>query len=169
LPKSDFQRLGRRARYPEVMAYRRSDPTESKRMAVIVESGHYPDELFLDARGEPRKRAALTNDRTALEVSRVDAFLYATQAVQARVFVNLVINGGVMSPNLELLSTHANSDIGNLEWRLDDRDYRFGTQLGEQPPVNPANGFVLNKNGINYDWRLRTGGAGLVILKEFFR
>jgi hypothetical protein len=169
LPKGVFQSLGRRAEPPTVTAYAKLDATIQKPMRVIMDSSHYADETY-DSGGVLKVRDTMATDRTALEVSRVDAFLYATEAFQARVYVNLVINGGVMSPKVEMFSAYANSSLGNLESRLEDSTFRFGrVDQMERPALNERNGLTLHRNAIRYDWRLRTGGKGLGVLKEFFR
>lgn len=169
LPKNVYQSLGRRAAPAVVTAYSKANPSATRQLRILLNSSHYPDETYND-QGVTKVRDTMVSDRTALEVSRVDAFLYATEAFQARVYVNLVINGGVMSPKVELLSAYSNSNMANLEARLEDTSFRFGVLANaETPPVNERNGMSLHRNAIRYDWRLRTGGKGMGVLKEFFR
>jgi hypothetical protein len=103
-----------------------------------------------------------------MEVSQVDAFLYAGSRTQIRVYVNVLINGGIMSPTLDLISSFTHNPNG---WKNRiPTGYRVGSSVnpGELLPVNSLNNLDLTKNEIRFDWRLRAGGFGLESLKEYF-
>ena len=163
LPKPTFQSLGKRATAPVLRFY-------------DIATGVALDRAYeINSRDHPEKRNSdgiivddFSSDRTAMEVSRVDSFLYAGRNFQARQHVNIVINGGVMSPKLDLLTAvprylYLNGGANYVP------GHRFGVAANnETPPVNPANGVPYALNEIRYDWRLRAGGPGLEVLKSYF-
>jgi hypothetical protein len=187
--KSLYQSMGRRATFPKVTLYRDTTVTAPATLAPMIndhtltlDSNHQPNMPGTTTLGR-RGLDDLSTDRTSMEVAQVDAFLYAGIYTQIRVYVNVLINGGIMSPKLDLISTFGhNADI----WATAKRDpkiypndatqlphrlpfgYRLGAEPNERLPVNTLNGLDLRKNEIRYDWRLRTGGSGLESIKEFF-
>jgi hypothetical protein len=158
LPRETFKALGRRAVFPEITVYATTTTVspQTRKHVVQVDSPHQPGVGTDD----------LSSDRTSMEVSRVDAFLYAGGKTQIRVYVNLLLNGGVMSPNLDLISTYTHT-VGQWSRELPS-GYRLGSNPGELLPINVFNGLDMRRNEIRFDWRLRAGGSGLEALKRYF-
>jgi hypothetical protein len=159
LPRRDFKALGRRAAFPEIEIYGAAGRIPAKQKFVAsFDTAHQPG-LGTDD---------LSSDRTSMEVSQVDAFLYAGSRTQIRVYVNVLINGGIMSPTLDLISSFTHTPNGWIK-RI-PTGYRVGSASnpGELLPVNSFNSLDLAKNEIRFDWRLRAGGFGLESLKEYF-
>lgn len=159
LPRRDFKALGRRAAFPELEIYSISGIAPAKQKFIArFDTPHQPGVGTDD----------LSSDRTSMEVSQVDAFLYAGSRTQIRVYVNVLINGGIMSPMLELISSFTHNP-GGWTNRIPN-GYRVGSAINpdELLPVNSNNNLDLRKNEIRFDWRLRAGGFGLESLKEYF-
>jgi hypothetical protein len=159
LPRRDFKALGRRAAFPEIEIYAASGMVPAKQKFIAsFDTSHQPGVGTDD----------LSSDRTSMEVSQVDAFLYAGSRTQIRVYVNVLLNGGIMSPTLDLISSFTHNPNG---WKNRiPTGYRVGSSVnpGELLPVNSLNNLDLTKNEIRFDWRLRAGGFGLESLKEYF-
>lgn len=121
-----------------------------------------PSVLFKDTAGVAHPisgsffQPGTADARAQMEVSRVDAFIYAQNNFAWRAYGNILLNGGFMAPYSGVL-TSAPYRVSN-----------DGTNAAINWAPNPRNGMPLNRNVIRYDYRLRVGGDGFETIKSFF-
>lgn len=139
ISQGDYERMGRRAVRPKDIQGR---------------------DINLD--GQDWFVSNIADNVHIVEVSRVDAYIYAQELFSWRAYGNILLNGGFMSPH------------GGIAARVPEAftDKRLNPTPGvmkvENFALNPRNGMPVDKNVIRYDYRLRVGGSGFETLKGYF-
>jgi hypothetical protein len=113
-------------------------------------------------------------DRFRMDVSRVDAFLFAGDGLVWRNHGNWLLNGGFISPKAAM-SSKIQQATGSW-WctpggaKVFDAPLSSPDGCGSKPAVlvNPRNGLPTHTNVIRFDYRLRAGGPGYESIRSLF-
>jgi hypothetical protein len=105
-----------------------------------------------------------------IEVSRLDAYVFANVAFVWQAWGNLLLNGGYMSPHSVLSSA---TQITTGTWWCSSPNRRDavtavpnGCGTKNQVLINPRNGLATHTNVIRFDYRLQAGVPALEALQS---
>lgn len=110
------------------------------------------------------------SEKIRIDVQRVDAFLFANDAIVWRAHGNWLLNGGFITPKAAMTS-RMQKETGGF-WFAGNLDApgsipNFGG-LKRAELINPRNMLPSHTNVIRFDYRLRAGGVGFESIRELF-